>query len=286
MTIRAPSPRRTRLLPRSRSALSGRGRIGFTGACGGSARSRSPVPGTRSGRSRLPQVRTCATAGVGRFVCSAVDPSGGRWSLSASLAIRRRRTGERMPRPWFCSFASILLAAACAGETAGGGGPCVPSVTCASQGYQCGAFVDSCGVAQQCGTCASGSACSKADGTPGVLPLLGTLPPAGNPDGSCHAGAARGRPAGGHLHPDDGGGHRDGRELHFRRAQGGRRGRRHRHLRLRDRAGDHSGHRHAHPEPAEGHRHRRREPRHARRRQRRAHPLLVQRQLAGERPRR
>ena len=90
-----------------------------------------------------------------------------------------------MPRPWFCSFVSILLAAACAGETAGGGGPCVPSVTCASQGYQCGAFVDSCGTTQQCGSCASGSACSKADGTPGYCHYSGTLPPAGNPDGSC-----------------------------------------------------------------------------------------------------
>lgn len=75
-----------------------------------------------------------------------------------------------------------LPALAC---SASAGGECTPSRTCATQGFQCGAFVDSCDEPRDCGTCGAGLACSKTDGTPGYCGISGTLPPAGNPDGSC-----------------------------------------------------------------------------------------------------
>lgn len=96
-----------------------------------------------------------------------------------------------MRRPLVLLLASSLWTAGCAGRVgdacpAGGscGASCTPTRTCASQGYQCGGFVDSCGVAQQCGTCATGT-CSKTDGTPGMCAIPGPYPPAGNPDGEC-----------------------------------------------------------------------------------------------------
>jgi hypothetical protein len=86
-----------------------------------------------------------------------------------------------MRRSWFALLATPLLAAGCA---ASAGGDCMPALTCATQGFQCGAFVDSCGKAQPCGTCATGT-CSRTDGTPGTCGISGPFPPAGNPDGSC-----------------------------------------------------------------------------------------------------
>ncbi len=74
---------------------------------------------------------------------------------------------------------SSALAAGCSASTGG----CQPT-TCETQGFQCGSFVDVCGTLRDCGTCAIGT-CTKADGTAGVCQLPGTLPPAGNPDGSC-----------------------------------------------------------------------------------------------------
>jgi len=62
---------------------------------------------------------------------------------------------------------------------------CHTSQSCDSHGYQCGAFVDGCGKAHDCGSCAAGRSCSRADGTAGFCALAGPLPRAGNPDGHC-----------------------------------------------------------------------------------------------------
>ncbi len=78
-----------------------------------------------------------------------------------------------------------LLALPLLSCTATAGGDCRPTRTCATQGFQCGAFVDSCGEPQACGACGTGLTCSKSDGTPGYCGIAGTFPPAGNPDGSC-----------------------------------------------------------------------------------------------------
>lgn len=75
-----------------------------------------------------------------------------------------------------------LPALACAGRA---GGECTPTRTCATQGFQCGAFVDSCDATQECGSCGAGLSCTRTDGAPGYCVIDGTLPPAGNPDGSC-----------------------------------------------------------------------------------------------------
>jgi len=64
---------------------------------------------------------------------------------------------------------------------------CTAVQSCASQGFQCGAFVDACGNAHDCGGCAAGRSCSRADGTAGFCALSGPLPRAGNPDGHCLA---------------------------------------------------------------------------------------------------
>ncbi len=102
------------------------------------------------------------------------------------LAIRADvERGERMPRSRFCLPVLVLLAAGCAAGTGGAGGPCKPTLTCASQAYECGAFVDSCGATQQCGSCAPGTTCNRADGGPGFCATSGPFPPAGNPDGAC-----------------------------------------------------------------------------------------------------
>jgi len=61
---------------------------------------------------------------------------------------------------------------------------CTVPQSCATQGFQCGAFVDPCGTRHDCGTCATGS-CSRTDGTAGFCALVGPLPAAGNPDGHC-----------------------------------------------------------------------------------------------------
>lgn len=72
-------------------------------------------------------------------------------------------------------------------SSSSGGGTCTPTLSCSSRGYQCGGFTDSCGHPQACGTCGEGTACTKTDGSPGFCAIAGTLPPAGNPDGSCQS---------------------------------------------------------------------------------------------------
>jgi len=77
-------------------------------------------------------------------------------------------------------IAALLLAGCAAGST----DQCTTSQTCATRGFQCGAFVDPCGQTHACGACATGS-CSRDDGTAGFCAATGTLPRAGNPDGHC-----------------------------------------------------------------------------------------------------
>jgi hypothetical protein len=62
---------------------------------------------------------------------------------------------------------------------------CRTAQTCGTHGFQCGAFVDGCGVRHDCGGCGAGQACSRQDGSAGFCALTGALPPAGNPDGHC-----------------------------------------------------------------------------------------------------
>ncbi|MBI5068122.1 MAG: hypothetical protein HZB56_07765 [Deltaproteobacteria bacterium] len=73
-----------------------------------------------------------------------------------------------------------LLAAGCNLERT-----CRTTQRCDTQGFQCGAFVDGCGVRHDCGSCGAGRSCSRSDGTAGFCALAGPLPRAGNPDGHC-----------------------------------------------------------------------------------------------------
>jgi hypothetical protein len=90
-----------------------------------------------------------------------------------------------MPRTVLALLVPSLLAA-CGASTSTSVPPvCVPIATCTSRGYQCGAFTDSCGAPQVCGTCGEGTSCTQAGGAPGYCQYAGSLPPAGNPDGAC-----------------------------------------------------------------------------------------------------
>jgi len=93
-----------------------------------------------------------------------------------------------MPRPLVTLLAAVALSgflgcATSVGNGADGGGPpaCTATQTCASQGFTCGSFLDSCGVAQPCGSCRIGT-CTAAGGAPGRCEFSGAYAGAGNPD--------------------------------------------------------------------------------------------------------
>lgn len=81
--------------------------------------------------------------------------------------------------------ALLLLPLLAAGCNLSSSRTCTAPQSCATQGFQCGAFVDPCGTRHECGSCAAGRSCSRADGTAGFCALAGPLARAGNPDGHC-----------------------------------------------------------------------------------------------------
>jgi len=93
---------------------------------------------------------------------------------------------RRFPRHRLLLQAILLLAPLLPACNLSTSRSCTSAQSCASQGFQCGAFVDPCGGRHDCGGCATGR-CSRSDGTPGFCALTSPLAPAGNPDGHCLA---------------------------------------------------------------------------------------------------